>query len=152
MAVVLGKDGRAGMVTKQDLGAVKVFHVQGRQLEGPKEAAMLVRSDLIQSMVIYIDEGGENALHAHTAADQIYVTVEGEVAFYGEGDTLLAKVGPGGGILIPRGTKYWFERSSSQQAVLLRIWSQAPGVRDQTIDYAEPPPAVKQLRKQLRSN
>ncbi len=124
--------------------APKVFNVHSRGLKMAKEIDVLARTDLIGAMVHYLDEGGENNLHSHTSSDAFWIVLEGEASFYGEGDAEIATLGPGGTLLIPRGTKYWFKKSSDQQAVVMRVWSDTPNVPDQRVEHA---PASDTIRK-----
>jgi mannose-6-phosphate isomerase-like protein (cupin superfamily) len=47
--------------------------------------------------------------------------LSGHARFYGEGDVVLGDLGKHEGILLPRGTKYWFESVGSEPLELLQI-------------------------------
>ena len=122
------------MTTQQQEG-LKVYEIKSKGIEKAKVIERLAKTDLIGAMAMYVEEGGENALHAHTGSDGFYIVFEGEATFYGEGDHVIAKVGPGEMVLVPRGTKYWFGKSSEEQMVMLRVWSEVPNVKDERIRY-----------------
>ena len=90
--------------------------------------------------------GGENNLHTHTADDAYWIVVHGEATFYGgDGDEVLATLGPGGTILIPRGVKYWFKKSGSEQAVVMRVWASLPNTKSERVEFAPPSETIKEL-------
>ena len=136
------------MATGQRIMEPQVFNVHSRELKMNKEIDMLARSDVIGGMVHLLDEGGENNLHSHTASDAYWIVLEGEAAFYGEGDAEIATLGPGGTVLIPRDTKYWFKKSGDQQAVVMRIWANVPNIKDERVEFAPPSETIQELLKQ----
>ena len=91
------------------------------EMEKPRGVVRLCRSDLVYANMTLIKSGGENNLHAHTANDGVWFVVKGRVKFYGIDDVLLAELGPGQGIHIPRGFFYWFESSSPEMLELLQV-------------------------------
>ena len=90
-------------------------------MEKPRGVVRLCRSDLVYANMTLIKAGGENNLHAHTANDGVWFVVKGRVKFYGIDNALLAELGPGQGIHIPRGFFYWFESSSPEMLELLQV-------------------------------
>jgi mannose-6-phosphate isomerase-like protein (cupin superfamily) len=79
----------------------------------------LANTDRMHALVHVLKKGGENNLHSHTHQDGLWFVLNGGARFYGEGDTLIGEIGPHEGILIPRGTRYWFE--SSGETELLHV-------------------------------
>ena len=67
---------------------------------------------------------GENNLHSHSGSDGFWFVLEGSVNWYGDGDEFIAKLDKHDGILVPRGTPYWFEQTGD-------IPSRAPARRSQ---------------------
>jgi mannose-6-phosphate isomerase-like protein (cupin superfamily) len=67
--------------------------------------------------------GGETNLHAHPNIDSSWFVLSGRVKFYGTGDALVAELGKGEGIFIPRGVPYWFESGSEETLEILHITS-----------------------------
>jgi mannose-6-phosphate isomerase-like protein (cupin superfamily) len=105
----------------------QVFKYQRPELPtGPfqgKVITRLARTDRMMANVQVLKTGGENNLHSHTHLDGFWMVLSGRVRFYGEGDTLLAELGPREGILVPRGFKYWFEALGDEPLELLQVES-----------------------------
>ena len=91
------------------------------QLGQVKEIANLFRSDLIRLNVQIVKEGGENNLHYHTGGDNCWMVLGGRARFYGVGDKLLGEFGPQEGILLPGGSRYWFEKVGNEDLEILQI-------------------------------
>jgi mannose-6-phosphate isomerase-like protein (cupin superfamily) len=127
----------------------QVFQAQPTPIASGKSAEWLARTDLLTLNMQVIAEGGENNLHAHTASEEIWLVIEGEVTFHGEGDRVLAKVGRNGGILIPHGAPYWFESTGSGPATILRFGAPVPGVEGRRIDYTPQPETIRKLRAEM---
>ena len=86
-----------------------------------KQIAPLFRSDLIRLSVQVVKEGGENNLHYHTGGDNCWLVLKGRARFYGVGDTLLGEFGVNDGILLPGGSRYWFEKVGDETLEILQI-------------------------------
>jgi len=86
-----------------------------------KQIANLVRGDLVRLNVQIVKEGGENNLHYHTGGDNCWMVLKGGARFYGVGDKLIADLGPNEGILLPGGSRYWFEKTGNEDLEILQI-------------------------------
>ena len=86
-----------------------------------KQIANVVRGDLVRLNVQIVKKGGENNLHYHTGGDTVWLVLKGAARFYGVGDKLLGELGPQGGILLPGGSRYWFEKIGSEDLEILQI-------------------------------
>ena len=86
-----------------------------------KQFASLVRGDLVRLSVQIVKEGGENNLHYHTGGDTTWMVLKGAARFYGVGDKLIGELGPNEGILLPGGSRYWFEKVGSEDLEILQI-------------------------------
>jgi mannose-6-phosphate isomerase-like protein (cupin superfamily) len=86
-----------------------------------KQIANVVRGDLLRLNVQIVKEGGENNLHYHTGGDTVWMVLKGAARFYGVGDKLLGEFGPNGGIMLPGGSRYWFEKIGSEDLEILQI-------------------------------
>ncbi|NIO10000.1 MAG: cupin domain-containing protein [Deltaproteobacteria bacterium] len=75
-------------------------------------------------------DGGENNLHAHPDVDSIWVVVKGKARFYGMNDVLVAELGPGEGVSIPKGVPYWFENKEEEPMELYHITARDASVKD----------------------
>jgi mannose-6-phosphate isomerase-like protein (cupin superfamily) len=85
--------------------------------------------------------GGETHLHAHPHLDGFWFILKGRARFHGEND-LIGDVGPNEGVLLPRGTKYWFEAVGPEPLQVLQIEvPDAPKTMDEVradrVDYGE---------------
>jgi mannose-6-phosphate isomerase-like protein (cupin superfamily) len=93
-------------------------------LEKPKTFVWLCRTDrMVCDVQVVKKDGGETNLHSHSHLDGFWFVLSGRARFYGDGDALLGDLGPHEGILLPRGSKYWFESASDEPLELLQIES-----------------------------
>ena len=99
----------------------RVFKYTRPEMRTRKTFVKLARTDRMMAYVQVLSSGGENNLHSHGHLDGFWMVLKGRARFYGEGDKLLADLGPHEGILLPRNFKYWFESSSSEPLELLQI-------------------------------
>jgi mannose-6-phosphate isomerase-like protein (cupin superfamily) len=81
-----------------------------------------------------VKDGGENNLHYHTNSDTTWVVMKGLVRFYGLGDKLIGEYGPGQGIMIPGGARYWFEKAGTETLELLQVVAVEPGAKGERIN------------------
>ena len=65
-------------------------------------------------------QDGENELHAHPNEDHTFVILEGRASFRGPNGEERT-IGRHEGIMLPRGTFYWFKAVGEEPLVLLRI-------------------------------
>jgi mannose-6-phosphate isomerase-like protein (cupin superfamily) len=106
---------------------IKTFNYRKPEAKTPdgepmvKQIATLVRSDLVRLNVQIVKEGGENNLHYHTGGDNCWMVLRGAARFYGVGDVLIGEFGPNDGILIPGGSRYWFEKVGDEDLEILQI-------------------------------
>jgi mannose-6-phosphate isomerase-like protein (cupin superfamily) len=78
-------------------------------------------TDILTAFIQVVKEGGENALHTHTAQDAFWLVLSGRIRFYGEGDVVLAELGRHEAMIIKRGARYWFESASDEPLEVLRV-------------------------------
>ena len=94
--------------------------------EGKFEGKIVTRlasTDRMMANIQSLKSGGENNLHSHRHLDGFWMVLKGRVRFYGEGDELVADLGPREGVLVPRNFKYWFEAVGDQPLELLQVES-----------------------------
>lgn len=103
-------------------------------LKGGKAIVQLAQSDIIRGRVQIVREGGENNLHSHNGMDGFWLVLRGRVKFYGPGDELIAELSQHEGILLPRGTQYWFESSGEEDLELLQMAAFEKGVKVERVD------------------
>jgi mannose-6-phosphate isomerase-like protein (cupin superfamily) len=101
---------------------IKTFSYEKPPADGQvKQIASLFRSDLIRLNVQIVTEGGENNLHYHTGGDNAWMVLKGAARFYGVGDELLGEFHANEGILLPGGSRYWFEKVGDEDLEILQI-------------------------------
>lgn len=89
---------------------------------GRKATIVLPGVDRLHAHVQVVGEGGETNLHSHPGTDGWWFVLSGRARFYGEDDREpVAVVGRLEGVLVPRGTKYWFERDGDELLEILHI-------------------------------
>lgn len=116
-------------------GSYKLFSYRKPEtLKGGKAIVQLAESDIIRGRVQIVREGGENNLHSHKGMDGFWLVLRGRVKFYGPGDALIAELGQHEGILLPRGTEYWFESSGEEDLELLQMAAFEKGVKVERVD------------------
>src|SRR5581483_7550533 len=106
----------------------QTFKIKAPVLEHGKKGGRMVISDLMSVGVQVIASGGETNLHAHANEDATWFVLNGVAKFYGEGDRELATLGKYGGLVIRRGSPYWFESGSDENLVIMRIAARDPNV------------------------
>ena len=73
-------------------------------------------------------KAGENELHAHLNEDHTFIILQGEAEFYGPNGEK-RRAGKNEGVLIPRGTFYWFVACGDEPLVMARVGAAIePGV------------------------
>ena len=101
---------------------IKTFSYRKPAEDGQvKQIANLFRSDLIRLNVQIVAEGGENNLHYHTGGDNCWMVLRGAARFYGVDDKLLGEFHQNEGILLPGGSRYWFEKVGPEDLEILQI-------------------------------
>jgi mannose-6-phosphate isomerase-like protein (cupin superfamily) len=89
--------------------------------ERVKDIVPLCKTDLLRIHVQVVKEGGENNLHYHVNSDTCWMVLRGRVRFYGVGDKILGELGPHEGIMIPGGSRYWFEKAGDEPLEILQM-------------------------------
>jgi mannose-6-phosphate isomerase-like protein (cupin superfamily) len=108
------------------------FKYEMPQVEKPKTIVWLTRTDHLFADVQVITHGGETNLHSHSHLDGFWFVLSGRARFYGEGDRVLGELGKHEGILLPRGTPYWFESASDEPLELLPLEASDVPIRTQS--------------------
>ena len=108
----------------------QLFSYQRPENDRAKNLTFLCKTEMLSADMQLVREGGENKLHSHTASDGFFLVLQGNVKFYGEGDVLVAELGPHEGAVMPHGFKYWFESSGTETLQLLHVAAKDPRVDD----------------------
>ena len=64
--------------------------------------------------------GGENELHCHAGQDHMFVVLQGSARFYDK-DQKTYDVTKHEGVMLPAGCYYWFNATSAEPLVMLRV-------------------------------
>jgi mannose-6-phosphate isomerase-like protein (cupin superfamily) len=100
----------------------KTFRYTKREpLSKSKEWVPFVRSDICLAGVQIIRAGGENNLHSYNHLDGVWFVLGGRVRFYTTDDALVADLGPGEGVFVPRMFPYWFESVGPEPLEILQF-------------------------------
>ena len=75
-------------------------------------------------------DGGENNLHAHPDVESIWIVLKGRARFYGMNDVLVAELGPGEVVAIPKGVPYWFDNKEEEPLEVYQINRRDPSIKD----------------------
>jgi mannose-6-phosphate isomerase-like protein (cupin superfamily) len=86
----------------------------------PKDMTFLARTKLLMVAIQTVRDGGENNLHYHKNGDQCYFVLSGRVRFHGPDDLIYGEFGPREGIVIPAGSRYWFEKVGAEDLEILQ--------------------------------
>ena len=100
---------------------MKAFRFDRPEADRPKKVVWLGKTDRLFATIQVITKGGETNLHSHTHLDGLWYVLKGRGRFYSDETTLAADLGPGEGVLIPRGVKYWFESSGDEPLEILQV-------------------------------
>lgn len=102
-------------------GEPQVFRCRAPEFESGRRIVRLARTDRMYAQFQILKQGGESSLHSHVHLDGFWMVIKGRARFYGEGDRIVAELGPMEGVLIPRGFRYWFESAGDEVLELLQI-------------------------------
>jgi mannose-6-phosphate isomerase-like protein (cupin superfamily) len=120
----------------------QLFSYQRPENDRAKNLTVLCKTEMLSADMQLVSEGGENKLHSHTASDGFFMVLQGNVKFYGEGDVLVAELGPHEGAVMPHGFKYWFESSGTETLQLLHVAAKDPRVDDVRVGASRDQPSV----------
>ena len=120
----------------------QLFSYQRPENDRAKNLTVLCKTEMLSADIQLVREGGENKLHSHTASDGLFMVLQGNVKFYGEGDVLIAELGPHEGAVMPHGFKYWFESSGIETLQLLHVAAKDPRVDDVRVGPSREQPSV----------
>ena len=96
------------------------FHLRGQLLDQGRFDNHIVKTANLAIVLKVYASGGENALHTHMNEDHVFVIMQGTARFY-DAEGTSCELGKNGGILLPAGAYYWFEATSSEPLVILRV-------------------------------
>ena len=103
------------------MSQMQPFRYERPEVDKPKKIVWLGKTDRLFATIQVISKGGETNLHSHTHLDGLWYVLKGRGKFYSDETTLAGDLGPGEGILIPRGIKYWFESVGDEPLEILQV-------------------------------
>ena len=110
----------AHAMTPETTPRSEAFTLKTPLLAKGRSNRVLAATDLLTLRVKVYAEGGENALHTHLDEDHAFIVLEGQGTFHDEQDTRTV-VNQYEGIVLPRGSYYYFQSTGSTNLVLLRV-------------------------------
>jgi len=96
------------------------FKMRAQMLEKGRTNTPLARTDNMWAILKVYASGGENGLHTHPNEDHTFIVLQGSARYY-DADGGHTDVGKHEGIMLPAGAYYWFEATSKEPLVLVRI-------------------------------
>ena len=109
--------------------AVEVFNLKTPYLSQGRTTDLRAETELMTIIMKAYAEGGENGMHNHPHEDHSFLVLEGEATFRIERDDNTKIVGRLEGIMLPKGTNYWFSSSGNQNLIMIRVGAKYPGAR-----------------------
>ena len=106
--------------TKPTLKQPSFFKLRAQLLEQGRTNTLLARTDNMWATLKVYASGGENGLHMHPHEDHTFVVLQGRARYY-DSDGGYTDVGKHEGIMLPAGAYYWFEATSKEPLVLVRV-------------------------------
>lgn len=103
----------------------KRFRLRAEMLKKGRTNQVVAETDHMKVNLKVYASGGENGLHNHTDEDHFHLILQGSARFHGpRGETL--DCGQYEGIMLPSGSFYRFEATSTEPLVLLRVGCDTP--------------------------
>ena len=100
------------------------FKMRAQMLDQGRTNTALARTENMWATLKVYASGGENALHTHPNEDHTFIVLQGS-ARYHDADGGHTDVGRHEGIMLPAGAYYWFEATSKEPLVLVRVGCRA---------------------------
>lgn len=114
----------------KDSPAATTFKLEAELLEQGRTMELLARTNVLAAHIKVYAEGGENAIHAHTQEDHLFVILGGEATFHLGHDDQVKVLRKHEGVIIPANSFYWFVSSGDENLILLRVGAKAKGWSD----------------------
>jgi quercetin dioxygenase-like cupin family protein len=96
------------------------FKMRAQMLEKGRTNTPLARTENMWAILKVYASGGENGLHTHPNEDHTFIVLQGSARYY-DADGGYTDVGKHEGIMLPAGAYYWFEATSEEPLVLVRV-------------------------------
>lgn len=110
-------------------GQPSFFHLRAQLPRQGRTDTPMAATDRMWVVLKTYASDGENELHAHPNEDHVFLVLQGEADFYGpKGE--LRRVKKHDGILLPRGTFYWFKAVGDEPLVMARVGAVVDAAKD----------------------
>ena len=96
------------------------FKMRAQMLEKGRTNTLLAKTDNMSAILKVYASGGENGLHTHPNEDHTFIVLQGSARYY-DADGGHMDIGKHEGIMLPAGAYYWFEATSKEPLVLVRV-------------------------------
>ncbi|MDB5966361.1 MAG: cupin [Polaromonas sp.] len=96
------------------------FHIRAKLPKVGRTNQVLGASTHMNVVLKTYASGGENALHAHSNEDHVFVVLQGGAIFYGPRNES-REVAKNDCVLVPAGAYYWFQAKEEEPLVMLRV-------------------------------
>jgi len=101
-------------------GKPAFFKLRAQLLDDGRSIEPLAETENLWTWIKVYASGGENVLHAHPNEDHMFVILAGSAIFYGPNGEE-KELSRNDGIMLPAGTHYYFNASSEEPLVMLRV-------------------------------
>ena len=105
-------------------GNPKFFKLRAQLLDDGRDIVPLAETENLWTWIKVYASGGENVLHAHVNEDHMFIILHGRAKFYGPNKEE-KELGRNEGLMLPAGTFYYFNCTSEEPLVLLRVGARA---------------------------
>jgi mannose-6-phosphate isomerase-like protein (cupin superfamily) len=108
--------------------AAEIFDLRTPYLDQGRTTDLRAKTELMTIIAKVYAEGGENGMHNHPHEDHSFIVLEGEATFHIESDDNVKTIGRYEGVMLPKGTNYWFQSSGEGNLVMIRVGARYPGM------------------------
>jgi len=105
------------------------FHLKARLPKQGRTDTPMAATDRMWVVLKTYANDGENELHAHPNEDHVFLVLQGEADFYGPNKEV-RRVTKNDGVLLPRGTFYWFKAVGDEPLVMARVGAVVDAAKD----------------------
>jgi mannose-6-phosphate isomerase-like protein (cupin superfamily) len=109
-----------------------------------KDLVDIWSTEVLGVQVQVVRSGGETNLHAHVGVDSMWFVLSGSAAFYDEDERKFV-LNKHEMVVLPSGTKYWFESLSDEPLEVLHITGRDPRVKSERVDVTPLPERVGRI-------
>lgn len=107
--------------------AASVFKLRAPLMAQGRMDTLMAKTDLMSVVLKVYAEGGENTMHAHPTEDHTFVVLQGQATFRLDSDDNVVVVDKFEGVMLPKGSYYWFHSSGDENLVMLRVGAAVTG-------------------------